>query len=114
MFWTGIAILPQEFAKPVYIEVAQVVPFRFATDPYGEDLDFVGDQDYSYMIHNYTPTRSRAGPDAILKKFNGYLQAELMPTQRKSRLSSRSRRRYIKLRHARSRFLMAKPVRRRA
>ena len=29
-----------------------------------------------YTVYDYTPSRSRVGPDAFMKEFNGYLQAD--------------------------------------
>lgn len=42
----------------------------------GRIWTYVGDQDHPYTVYDYTPTRSRDGPDAFLKKFTGYLQAD--------------------------------------
>jgi transposase len=36
----------------------------------------VGDHDHPYVTYHYTPDRSRAGPEAIFKGFEGYLQAD--------------------------------------
>jgi len=36
----------------------------------------VGDPDHPYTVYDYTPNRSRAGPDEFLKDFRGYLQAD--------------------------------------
>ena len=37
---------------------------------------YVGDPDHPYTVYDYTPTRSRDGPDEFLKHFHGYLQAD--------------------------------------
>ena len=37
----------------------------------------VGDHDHPYVTYHYTPDRSRAGPEAIFKGFEGYLQADV-------------------------------------
>ena len=37
---------------------------------------YVGDRAHPYTVYDYTPTRSRAGPDRFLQPFNGYLQAD--------------------------------------
>jgi transposase len=42
----------------------------------GRIWTYVGDQDHPYTVYDYTPTRSRDGPDTFLKEFNGYLQAD--------------------------------------
>ena len=42
----------------------------------GRIWTYVGDRDHPYTVYDYTPTRSRDGPDAFMKKFNGYLQAD--------------------------------------
>ena len=42
----------------------------------GRIWTYVGDQDHPYTVYDYTPTRSRDGPDAFLKPFTGYLRAD--------------------------------------
>jgi hypothetical protein len=42
----------------------------------GRIWTYVGDQDHPYTVYDYTPTRSRDGPDVFMKNFNGYLQAD--------------------------------------
>jgi transposase len=42
----------------------------------GRIWTYVGDAEHPYTIYDYTPTRSRDGPDAFLEKFRGYLQAD--------------------------------------
>jgi transposase len=42
----------------------------------GRIWTYVGDRDHPYTVYDYTPTRSRDGPDAFLKEFHGYLQAD--------------------------------------
>ena len=42
----------------------------------GRIWTYVGDAAHPYTIYDYTPTRSRDGPDAFLEKFSGYLQAD--------------------------------------
>ncbi len=37
---------------------------------------YVGDAEHPYTVYDYTPDRSRAGPDRFLQPFNGYLQAD--------------------------------------
>lgn len=37
---------------------------------------YVGDRDHPYTVYDYTPTRSRDGPDTFMKRFHGYLQAD--------------------------------------
>lgn len=37
---------------------------------------YLGDEQNPYVVYDYTPNRSRAGPAEWLKKFNGYLQAD--------------------------------------
>jgi transposase len=37
---------------------------------------YVGDETHRYAVFDYTPTRSRAGPESWLKGFEGYLQAD--------------------------------------
>jgi hypothetical protein len=37
---------------------------------------YVGDQEPADIVYDYTPTRSRAGPLAVLGAFRGYLQAD--------------------------------------
>ena len=39
----------------------------------------VGDHDHPYVVYDYTPDRSRAGPEAIFQGFQGYLQADAYP-----------------------------------
>jgi hypothetical protein len=36
----------------------------------------VGDDEHPYTVYDYTPTRSRDGPEAFLEEFRGYLQAD--------------------------------------
>jgi transposase len=37
---------------------------------------YVGDARHPYTVYDYTPTRSRDGPEAFLQAFRGYLQAD--------------------------------------
>jgi transposase len=42
----------------------------------GRIWTYVGDAEHPYTVYDYTATRSRDGPDAFLKTFTGYLQAD--------------------------------------
>ena len=42
----------------------------------GRIWTYVGDDGHSYTVYDYTPNRSRAGPDAFLQQFRGFLQAD--------------------------------------
>ncbi|MGA2330032.1 MAG: IS66 family transposase [Bryobacteraceae bacterium] len=42
----------------------------------GRIWTYVGDQEHPYTVYDYTPNRSRDGPDAFLKQFRGFLQAD--------------------------------------
>lgn len=42
----------------------------------GRIWTYVGDPEHPYTVYDYTPNRNRAGPDAFLKGFRGYLQAD--------------------------------------
>ncbi len=42
----------------------------------GRIWTYVGDEGHPYTVYDYTPTRSRDGPDVFLKTFTGYLQAD--------------------------------------
>lgn len=42
----------------------------------GRIWTYVGDRDHPYTVYDYTPTRSRDGPDVFMKEFHGYLQAD--------------------------------------
>jgi len=42
----------------------------------GRIWTYVGDSAHPYTVYDYTPNRSRAGPDEFLKEFHGYLQAD--------------------------------------
>jgi transposase len=42
----------------------------------GRIWTYVGDRGHPYTVYDYTPTRSRDGPDAFMKEFHGYLQAD--------------------------------------
>ena len=42
----------------------------------GRIWTYVGDGDHPYTVYDYTPTRSRDGPDEFMKEFSGYLQAD--------------------------------------
>jgi len=42
----------------------------------GRIWTYVGDSAHPYTVYDYTPNRSRAGPDEFLKEFRGYLQAD--------------------------------------
>ncbi len=42
----------------------------------GRIWTYVGDRDHPYTVYDYTPTRSRDGPDMFMKEFHGYLQAD--------------------------------------
>jgi hypothetical protein len=37
---------------------------------------YLGDADQPYAVYDFTTDRSRAGPEAFLKEFHGYLQAD--------------------------------------
>ena len=37
---------------------------------------YVGDRDHPHTVYDYTPTKARDGPAAILKNFKGFLQAD--------------------------------------
>ena len=42
----------------------------------GRIWTYVGDAQHPYTVYDYTPDRSRAGPDQFLQPFTGYLQAD--------------------------------------
>ncbi len=42
----------------------------------GRIWTYLGNPDHPYTVYDYTPNRSRDGPDAFLKNFRGYLQAD--------------------------------------
>ena len=42
----------------------------------GRIWTYVGDATHPYTVYDYTPNRSRDGPDEFLKDFRGYLQAD--------------------------------------
>jgi transposase len=42
----------------------------------GRIWTYVGDAEHPYTVYDYTPSRSRDGPDEFLKDFRGYLQAD--------------------------------------
>ena len=42
----------------------------------GRIWTYVGDDEHPYTVYDYTPTRSRDGPEEFLKAFRGYLQAD--------------------------------------
>jgi transposase len=42
----------------------------------GRIWTYVGDDEHPYTVYDYTPTRSRDGPEAFLKEFSGFLQAD--------------------------------------
>jgi len=42
----------------------------------GRIWPYVGDRDHPAVIYDYTPTRERAGPEAFLDGYRGYLQAD--------------------------------------
>lgn len=42
----------------------------------GRIWTYIGDRDHPYVVYDYTPDRSRAGPSKWLDKFKGYLQAD--------------------------------------
>lgn len=42
----------------------------------GRLWNYRGDHDHRYTVYDYTPDRSRDGPERILKGFRGYLQAD--------------------------------------
>jgi hypothetical protein len=56
-----------------------------AQDPGGQGVKAgrlwasVGDHDHPYVVYHYTPDRTRAGPDAIFRGFEGYLWADAYP-----------------------------------
>ena len=42
----------------------------------GRIWTYVGDGQHPYTVYDYTPNRSRDGPEVFLKEFRGYLQAD--------------------------------------
>jgi transposase len=42
----------------------------------GRIWTYIGDRDHPYMVYDYTPDRSRAGPSKWLDQFRGFLQAD--------------------------------------
>lgn len=42
----------------------------------GRIWTYLGDQDHPYTVYDYTPNRSRDGPDAFMGDYAGYLQAD--------------------------------------
>jgi transposase len=42
----------------------------------GRIWTYVGDDEHPYTVYDYTPSRSRDGPEEFLKAFRGYLQAD--------------------------------------
>jgi transposase len=42
----------------------------------GRIWTYIGDRDHPYVVYEYTPDRTRAGPAAWLKAYQGYLQAD--------------------------------------
>jgi transposase len=42
----------------------------------GRIWTYVGDDGHPYTVYDYTPNRSRDGPEAFLQEFRGYLQAD--------------------------------------
>jgi hypothetical protein len=42
----------------------------------GRIWTYVGSPDHPYAVYDYTPNRSRDGPDAFLQDFRGFLQAD--------------------------------------
>jgi hypothetical protein len=42
----------------------------------GRIWTYVGDDDHPYTVYDYTPNRSRDGPEEFLKEFRGFLQAD--------------------------------------
>jgi transposase len=45
----------------------------------GRIWTYVGDKAHPYTVYDYTPDRSRAGPDRFLQEFSGFLQADAYP-----------------------------------
>jgi len=42
----------------------------------GRIWTYVGDDDHPFIVYDYTPNRSRDGPEEFLKEFRGFLQAD--------------------------------------
>src|ERR1035437_5176438 len=42
----------------------------------GRIWTYVGDDDHPFTVYDYTPNRSRDGPEEFLKEFRGFLQAD--------------------------------------
>jgi len=42
----------------------------------GRIWTYIGDRDHPYIVYDYTPDRTRAGPSMWLDRFHGYLQAD--------------------------------------
>ncbi|MEK7996432.1 MAG: IS66 family transposase [Planctomycetota bacterium] len=45
----------------------------------GNVWTYVGDAAHPLIVYDYTPGRARAGPEAFLEDFTGYLQADALP-----------------------------------
>jgi transposase len=53
-----------------------VLDLELAHTRTGRIWTYVGDREHPYTVYDYTPNRSREGPDAFLKQFRGFLQAD--------------------------------------
>jgi transposase len=45
----------------------------------GNVWTYVGDAEHPLIVYDYTPGRARAGPEAFLEDYTGYLQADALP-----------------------------------
>ena len=81
-----------ELLEPLYKRMARqiILSFKIHTDDTPIDLldpgrgktqtarfwVYVGDDDHPFTVFDFTPSRSRDGPEKFLKTFKGYLQAD--------------------------------------
>ncbi len=54
----------------------KVLDRKLAQARKGRIWPYVGDRDHPSVVYDYTATRERAGPEAFLKSYRGYLQAD--------------------------------------
>ena len=58
------------------VPVIPVVPARGGKCKSGRIWTYLGDEHHPYVVYDYTPDRTRAGPSTWLANFKGYLQAD--------------------------------------
>ncbi len=69
-----IPVVPARFTDETRVPVLPLVPTGLCKS--GRIWTYIGDGDNPYLVYDYTPDRTRAGPQRFLADYKGYLQAD--------------------------------------